>query len=130
MVIFVAVSAIPWREWAYIQKGTCAPLEESSYDPAAVMAVRSDGDSPSPVGHGPSMTPYQEGTTMTRTSTRTPTNLLPRYATLPEAIEYCRSSRRSLERRIAEGKLTRFQNGFRVLVDLNEIDAMLRGERH
>ncbi len=28
------------------------------------------------------------------------------------------------------GKLTRFQNGFRVLVDLNEIDAMLRGERH
>lgn len=34
------------------------------------------------------------------------------------------------ERRIAEGKLTRFQNGFRVLVDLNEVDAMLRGERH
>lgn len=27
----------------------------------------------------------------------------PRYATLPEAVEYCRSSRRSLERRIAEG---------------------------
>lgn len=69
---------------------------------------------------------------MAKTSTATPppTRLLPRYATLPEAIAYCRSSRRSLERRIAEGKLTRFQNGFRVLVDLNEIDAMLRGERH
>lgn len=52
----------------------------------------------------------------------------PRYATLPEAVEYCRSSRRSLERRIAEGKLTRFRNGFRVLVDLNEIDALLRGD--
>lgn len=53
----------------------------------------------------------------------------PRYATLPEAVEYCRSSRRSLERRIAEGRLTRFKNGFRVLVDLNEIDSLLRGER-
>lgn len=52
----------------------------------------------------------------------------PRYATLPEAVEYCRSSRRSLERRIAEGQLTRFKNGFRVLVDLNEIDSLLRGE--
>lgn len=51
----------------------------------------------------------------------------PRYATLREAAEYCRSTRRTLERRIAEGKLTRFRNGFRVLVDLNEIDAMLRG---
>ncbi|MGO1385432.1 MAG: DNA-binding protein [Arachnia sp.] len=69
---------------------------------------------------------------MPKTSIATPnqTRLLPRYATLPEAIVYCRSSRRSLERRIAEGKLTRFQNGFRVLVDLNEIDAMLRGARH
>lgn len=65
---------------------------------------------------------------MTRTQTATLPH--PRYATLPEAMEYCRSSRRSLERRIAEGKLTRFQNGFRVLVDLNEVDAMLRGERH
>ena len=65
----------------------------------------------------------------TSIATPIPTRLLPRYATLPDAIEYCRSSRRSLERRIAEGKLTRFQNGFRVLVDLNEIDAMLRGER-
>lgn len=53
----------------------------------------------------------------------------PRYATLPEAIEYCRSSRRSLERRLAEGKLTRYKNGYRVLVDLNEIDSLLRGER-
>lgn len=52
----------------------------------------------------------------------------PRYATLAEAAEYCRSTRRSLERRIAEGKLTRFRNGFRVLVDLNEIDAMLQGK--
>lgn len=52
----------------------------------------------------------------------------PRYATLLEAAEYCRSSRRSLERRIAEGKLTRLRNGFRVLVDLNEVDALLRGE--
>jgi len=34
-----------------------------------------------------------------------------------------------LERRIAEGRLTRFKNGYRVLVDLNEIDALLRGER-
>lgn len=53
----------------------------------------------------------------------------PRYATIPEAVEYCRSSRRSLERRIAEGRLTRFKNGCSVLVDLNEVDAMLRGER-
>lgn len=50
----------------------------------------------------------------------------PRYATLLEAAEYCRSSRRSLERRIVEGKLTRYKNGFRVIVDLNEIDALLR----
>lgn len=57
------------------------------------------------------------------------TTVYPRYATLPEAVEYCRSSRRSLERRISEGKLTRFNNGSRVLVDLNEIDALLRGER-
>ncbi len=62
-------------------------------------------------------------------STRTFTKPHPRYATLPEAAEYCRSSRRSLERRIAEGKLTRFKNGFRVIVDLNEIDSLLRGER-
>lgn len=59
---------------------------------------------------------------------RTTTRSIPRYATLKEAIEYCRSSRRSLERRIAEGKLTRYQNGFRVLVDLNEIYLMLRRE--
>ncbi len=30
---------------------------------------------------------------------------------------------------MAEGKLTRYKNGFRVLVDLNEIDALLRGDR-
>ncbi len=54
-------------------------------------------------------------------------SLPPRYATLPEAVEYCRSSRRTLERRLSEGKLTRFNNGARVLVDLNEIDALLRG---
>jgi len=30
---------------------------------------------------------------------------------------------------MAEGKLTRYKNGFRVLVDLNEIDLLLRGER-
>ena len=63
---------------------------------------------------------------MPRTET---TTKHPRYATLHEAAEYCRSSRRSLERRMAEGKLTRFRNGFRVLVDLNEIDALLRGDR-
>lgn len=61
-------------------------------------------------------------------STKSLSKQTPRYATLPEAVEYCRSSRRSLERRIAEGKLTRFRNGFRVLVDLNEIDALLRGD--
>lgn len=33
-----------------------------------------------------------------------------------------------MERRLAEGKLTRFKNGFRVLVDLNEIDSLLRGD--
>lgn len=60
---------------------------------------------------------------------QTTTTPHPRYATLAEAVEYCRSSRRSLERRISEGKLTRYKNGFRVLVDLNEIDAMLRGQR-
>jgi hypothetical protein len=60
---------------------------------------------------------------------QTTTKLHPRYATLPEAVEYCRSSRRSLERRMAEGKLTRYKNGFRVLVDLNEIDSLLRGDR-
>lgn len=65
----------------------------------------------------------------TMASTRTSTKAPPRYATLPEAVEYCRSSRRSLERRMAEGKLTRYRNGFRVLVDLNEIDSLLRGER-
>lgn len=53
--------------------------------------------------------------------------LPPRYATLEEAISYCRSSRRTMERRLAEGKLTRFKNGARVLVDLNEVDAFLRG---
>ncbi|HMQ64963.1 MAG TPA: DNA-binding protein [Arachnia sp.] len=58
----------------------------------------------------------------------TDTKTHPRYATLSEAVEYCRSSRRSLERRIAEGKLTRYKNGFRVLVDLNEIDSLLRGD--
>ena len=62
------------------------------------------------------------------TSTRESTRQNPRYATLVEAVEYCRSSRRSLERRIAEGKLTRYKNGFRVLVDLNEIDSLLRGD--
>ena len=65
----------------------------------------------------------------TMASTRTSTRPHPRYATLPEAVEYCRSSRRSLERRMAEGKLTRYKNGFRVLVDLNEIDSLLRGDR-
>lgn len=30
---------------------------------------------------------------------------------------------------MAEGKLTRFKNGFRVPVDLNEIDSLLRSER-
>ncbi|VEP39123.1 hypothetical protein TLA_TLA_00547 [Tessaracoccus lapidicaptus] len=30
---------------------------------------------------------------------------------------------------MAEGKLTRFKNGFRVLVDLNEIDTLLLGGR-
>ena len=30
---------------------------------------------------------------------------------------------------MAEGKLTRYKNGFRALVDLNEIDALPRGER-
>ena len=65
----------------------------------------------------------------TMASTRTSTRPHPRYATLPEAVEYCRSSRRSLERRMAEGKLTRYKNGFRVLVDLDEIDSLLRGER-
>ena len=58
----------------------------------------------------------------------TDTKTHPRYATLSEAVEYCRSSRRSLERHIAEGKLTRYKNGFRVLVDLNEIDSLLRGD--
>ncbi|MGO1385337.1 MAG: hypothetical protein ACTHU1_11210 [Arachnia sp.] len=62
-------------------------------------------------------------------STRTSARPHPRYATLPQAVEYCRSSRRSLERRMAEGKLTRFKNGFRVPVDLNEIDSLLRSER-
>ena len=62
-------------------------------------------------------------------STRTSARPHPRYATLPDAVEYCRSSRRSLERRISEGKLTRYKNGFRVLVDLNEIDSLRRGER-
>lgn len=61
--------------------------------------------------------------------TRTSLRPQPRYATLTEAVDYCRSSRRSLERRIAEGKLTRYKNGFRVIVDLNEIDSLLRGER-
>lgn len=65
----------------------------------------------------------------TMASIRTSTKARPRYATLPEAVEYCRSSRRSLERRMSEGKLTRYKNGFRVLVDLNEIDSLLRGER-
>lgn len=53
-------------------------------------------------------------------------SLPPRYATLSEAVEYCRSSRRTLERRLSEGKLTRFNNGARVLLDLNETDALLR----
>ncbi len=30
---------------------------------------------------------------------------------------------------MAEGKLTRYKNGFRPLVDLNEIDALPRRER-
>lgn len=62
-------------------------------------------------------------------STRRLTTSHPRYATLSEAIEYCRSSRRSLERRLAEGKLTQFKNGYRVLVNLNEIDLLLRENR-
>ncbi|SHI99178.1 hypothetical protein SAMN02745244_01489 [Tessaracoccus bendigoensis DSM 12906] len=62
-------------------------------------------------------------------TSRTFTRTHPRYATLPQSAEYCRSSRRSLERRISEGKLTRYKNGFRVLVDLDEVDALLRGER-
>lgn len=32
------------------------------------------------------------------------------------AVEYCRSSHRSLERRTAEVRLTRYTNSFRVLV--------------
>ena len=59
---------------------------------------------------------------MARSQNNTGTH--PRYAT-KEAIEYCRSSRRSLERRLAEGKLTLYKNGFRVLFDLNGIEFLL-----
>lgn len=40
---------------------------------------------------------------------QTSTKPHPRYATLPEPVDYCRSSRRSLELRMAEGKLTPVQ---------------------
>lgn len=51
----------------------------------------------------------------------------PRYATIEEACEYSRLSRRSIERMIASGRLPRFNAGRRVLVDLNDLDAALRG---
>ena len=47
-----------------------------------------------------------------------------RWATKEEAAVYGRCTTRTLDRRMAEGKLTRFRNGKTVLIDLDELDAM------
>lgn len=51
----------------------------------------------------------------------------PRWATLDEAADYARCSRYTIKRRIADGVLALHRNGpRRILVDLNELDAMIR----
>lgn len=47
-----------------------------------------------------------------------------RWATKEEAALYARCTTRTLDRRMAEGKLRRYRNGKTVLVDLDELDAM------
>lgn len=52
-----------------------------------------------------------------------------RWASLNEAAAYVGLSRRTIEREIAAGHLTRHKLRHRVLVDLNELDALLVGRR-
>jgi excisionase family DNA binding protein len=52
-----------------------------------------------------------------------------RWARLNEAAAYVCVSRRTIEREIAAGRLARHKVGRRVLVDLNELDALLVGRR-
>ena len=54
-----------------------------------------------------------------------PTPHTRRWATLNDGAKYVGCTRRTLDRRIAEGKLRRYRNGGKVMVDLNDIDAML-----
>jgi excisionase family DNA binding protein len=50
-----------------------------------------------------------------------------RLATIPTAAEYAAVCTKTIRRRIADGSLTGYRLGPRVLrVDLNEVDAMLK----
>jgi|GEM_PF-5750218 len=48
-----------------------------------------------------------------------------RWATINEAADYARCSRHTLYRRIKDSQINEYRNGRTILLDLNEIDAML-----
>lgn len=48
-----------------------------------------------------------------------------RWATIDETAEYLGCSRRTIEQRLAHGKLPLFKNGRLVLIDLNDVDDMV-----
>lgn len=58
-------------------------------------------------------------------STRT-ARRVPRRASIPAAAEYVPCSAKTIRRRIADGSLTGYRFGRKILVDLDEIDALLQ----
>lgn len=60
----------------------------------------------------------------TATTTSRPTR---RLASIPAAAEYAACSTKTIRRRIADGSLTGYRMGARMIrVDLNELEALLR----
>ena len=56
-----------------------------------------------------------------------PTNTIRRYATLEQASEYLGVTSRCIRNMIADGRLTGYRNGPRLIrVDLNEVDAAMK----
>lgn len=49
-----------------------------------------------------------------------------RLAQLSEAADYAACSKWTIRRRIADGQLRAFRNGRMIVVDLDDVDAMLR----
>jgi len=67
------------------------------------------------------------GPRATHTLQRTEPRLAARLASLAEAAEHVGCSTRTLRRRVADGSLTGYRFGPRLLrVDLDELEAMLR----